>query len=255
MLCLYSKTGALTGRNKSIPQSLDAVTGNILIQDLALARPFAEFAASICFFDKTQVKELYCQQMFIRFDRMFNSSNLSSTMTHHSLPVLNYGLTINSWRHIQTAWKWKFRCSAEDLLEDTEDTVDTLQARHSCATESHLYGLSMETLAGPAEDVLLLFLNASTTWQIRCKAVPGGALLLYGEAQFNHNHSPSALVQDARQGRGVLSNTSLAPNADDVAHRVFHKNCSTQTMDMSMVSVLLGILAASPCMSCHPRER
>ncbi|KAG1723163.1 hypothetical protein EDD22DRAFT_790177, partial [Suillus occidentalis] len=223
MLCLYSKTGALTGRDKLIPHSLDAVTGDILIQDLALARPFAEFAASVCFLDNAQVKELYRQQMFIKFDRLFNSSDLSSTMTRHSLPTLNYGLTINSWRHIQTAWKRKFRCSAEDLLEeDTEDTVDALQAGHSRATENRLYGLSVETLAGPAEDVLPLFLNASTTWQVRCKAVPGGALLPYTEARFNHNHSlsESALAQDAYRGKGTPSNTSLVPNADDVARRV-----------------------------------
>ncbi|KAG1848267.1 hypothetical protein F4604DRAFT_1502194, partial [Suillus subluteus] len=249
MLCLYSKTGALTGKDKLIPHSLDAVTGDILIQDLALARPFAEFAASVCFLNNTQVKELYRQQMFIKFDRLFNSSDLSSTMTRHSLPALNYSLTINSWRHIQTAWKRKFRCSAENLLEeDTEDTVDALQAGHSRATENRLYGLSVETLAGPAEDVLPLFLNASTTWQIRCKAVPGGALLPYTEARFNHNHSPSALAQDACQGKGAPSNTSLAPNADDVAHRVIEllMPVLTSTMQAAISNAVASLPKATP---------
>lgn len=251
MLCLYSKTGALTGKDKLIPHSLDAVTGDILIQDLALARPFAEFAASVCFLDNAQVKELYRQQMFIKFDRLFNSSDLSSTMTRHSLPALNYGLTINSWRHIQTAWKRKFRCSAEDLLEeDTEDTVDALQAGHSRATENRLYGLSVETLAGPAEDVLPLFLNASTTWQVRCKAVPGGALIPYAEARFNHNRSPSesALVQDAYRGRGAPSNTLLAPNADDVARRVIEllMPALTSTIQAAISSAVASLSKPTP---------
>jgi hypothetical protein len=60
MLCLYSKTGALTGKDKLIPHSLDAVTGDILIQDLALARPFAEFAASICFLTRPRSRCCFC---------------------------------------------------------------------------------------------------------------------------------------------------------------------------------------------------
>jgi hypothetical protein len=68
--------GALTGKDKLIPHSLDVVTSGILIQDLALARPFAEFAAFICFLDNAQVKELYRQQMCVKFDRLFNSSDL-----------------------------------------------------------------------------------------------------------------------------------------------------------------------------------
>ncbi|KAG6372831.1 hypothetical protein JVT61DRAFT_7249 [Boletus reticuloceps] len=41
LLCQYSKTSGMTGHDKLIPHSLDAITSNILIQDLALARPFA----------------------------------------------------------------------------------------------------------------------------------------------------------------------------------------------------------------------
>jgi len=180
ILCLYSKTGALTGKDRLIPHSLDAVTGDILIQDLALSRPFAEFAASICFPNHANIIELYRQHVFIRFDRLFNSSDLSSVMTQHSLPFLNYNLTINSWRHIQTAWKRKFRCSTDDVIEEgTDDTIEALQAGHSRATENRIYGLSVQALAGAAEDVLPLFLSASTTWQIRCKTSPGGTLLPY----------------------------------------------------------------------------
>ena len=40
-----------------------------------------------------------------------------------------------------------------------------LQAGHIHATENCIYGLSMHSLAGAAEDFLPLFLKASTLWQ------------------------------------------------------------------------------------------
>jgi len=101
-----------------ISHSLDAVTSDILIQDLALARAFAEFAAYTCFPDKPEVKEIHCDQLFVNYQRLFNSSDLSAIMTCHSLSFLQYGLMINSWRHIQIAWKHKFRCSLDDLLKE-----------------------------------------------------------------------------------------------------------------------------------------
>ncbi|KAG2741288.1 hypothetical protein P692DRAFT_201655850, partial [Suillus brevipes Sb2] len=105
MLCMYSKTSAMTGQDKLVPHSLDAVTSDILIQDLALARPFAEFAAHVCFPEDEAMKDRYRNQLFVNFKKSFDSTHLSTVMTRHSLPHLNYGLTINSWRHIHTAWK------------------------------------------------------------------------------------------------------------------------------------------------------
>ncbi|KAG1854259.1 hypothetical protein F4604DRAFT_1591328, partial [Suillus subluteus] len=184
MLCMYSKTSALTGKDKLIPHSLDAVTSDILIQDLALARPFAEVAAHICFPGDSAMKDRYRNQLFVNFRKLFDSDHLSAVMMRYSLPHLNYKLTINSWRHIQTAWKRKFKCSTEELIEeDGKDSVEALQAGHSRSTENRVYGLSMQAMAGAAEDVLPLFLNTSTTWQIKCKTFPGGQFLSYHQAR------------------------------------------------------------------------
>ena len=49
LLCQYSKTTALTRHDKLIPHGLDAITSDILIQDLAMAHPFAQLAAEVCF--------------------------------------------------------------------------------------------------------------------------------------------------------------------------------------------------------------
>ncbi|KAI6009129.1 hypothetical protein EDC04DRAFT_2610721 [Pisolithus marmoratus] len=148
LLCQYLKTTALTGKDKLIPHALDGITSDILVQDLALARPFAEVAARACFPDKPEVVDL--------------------------LPILHFGLTIGSWRHIQTAWKCKLGCAVEDIIEmDTEDNVEALQAGHSRSTENRVYGISIEALAGAAEDVLPAYLNASMEWQRHCQ-VPLG---------------------------------------------------------------------------------
>ncbi|KAF8425053.1 hypothetical protein L210DRAFT_3509366 [Boletus edulis BED1] len=148
LLCQYSKTSAMTGHEKLIPHSLDAITSDILIQDLALARPFAQLAAKICFDDETVVR-LYKELLFVNFDRKFTSENLSAVMAKYSLPRTQYALTINPWRHIQTAWKRKFKCTMEHIVEiDETENVDALQAGHTRATENRIYGLSTHSLAG-----------------------------------------------------------------------------------------------------------
>ena len=177
--CQYTKTTALTGHDKLIPHGVDAVTSDILIQDLALARPFAQLATKICF-RSDSVVQLYKNHLFVNFDRAFTSDDLSTVMKKYSLPRIQFGMTINSWRHIQMAWKRKFNCAMEDLIEmNREDDVDALQAGHTRATENRIYELSPQSLAGAAEDILPLFLEVSTKWQKCCKAMPGGSGLPY----------------------------------------------------------------------------
>ncbi|KAI6142054.1 hypothetical protein BKA82DRAFT_28410 [Pisolithus tinctorius] len=165
LLCQYSKTTALTGNERLIPHGLDAVTSDILIQDLAMARPFAQIAAKVLF-DDPAITRLYKEMLFVNFNRTFTSEDLSAVMAKYSLPRINFSLTINPWHHIQTAWKRKFKCAVEDIVEvDEGEDVEALQAGHTRATENRIYGLSTQSLAGAAEDVLPLFLQASSSWQ------------------------------------------------------------------------------------------
>ncbi len=66
--------------------------------------------------------------------------------------------------------------------DETQDSIHALQSGHSRQTENHLYGITAEALAGAAEDVLPLYLDASTDWQVACHVVPGGHMLPYTEA-------------------------------------------------------------------------
>jgi hypothetical protein len=71
----------------------------------------------------------------------------------------------------------------EELMEEDEnDSVQAQQSGHSRRTENRVYGLSPDAMAGAPEDLLPLFLDASTDWQVACKVVPGGLGLTYSQA-------------------------------------------------------------------------
>ncbi|KAI6019570.1 hypothetical protein EDC04DRAFT_2901767 [Pisolithus marmoratus] len=205
LLGQYSKMSALTGQDKLIPHALDALTSDILIQDLALACPFAEIAAKICFADE-EVSQLYHDHLFVNFDRLFTSNDLSTVMAKYSLP---------QGEHIQTAWKHKFKCAMDDIVEmDMEDDVDALQAGHSHATENRVYGLSTHSLAGAAEDILPLFLQASMGWQEHCQVMPSGSGLPYQQAR-SYLFKPKASTRPPKEPTATMHNSSMSCATDD----------------------------------------
>ncbi|KAG2110016.1 hypothetical protein DEU56DRAFT_985445 [Suillus clintonianus] len=170
MLRTYHKGSALSGTDKLIPHSIDGVTADIMIQDLALTRPFAEVAAHICYPDKPWIKESYQKHIFMNDHKLFTSEQLSATMARES-------------HRLQR----KLGRFAEELLEeDDQDTIEALQAGHSRTTENRIYGLSPDTLAAGAEDLLPQFLQASTNWQLLMHTVPGGLELAYTDARTHH---------------------------------------------------------------------
>ncbi|KAG1855255.1 hypothetical protein F4604DRAFT_1590815, partial [Suillus subluteus] len=198
MLRTYHKSGALSGMDKLIPHSIDGVTADLIIQDLALTRPFAEVVAHVCFPDRPAIKEMYQTNLFVNNHKLFNTDQLTATMARVSIPFLGFGLGVNSWRHISTAFKRKLGRFAEDLLEDDEqDTVEALQAGHNRSTENRIYGLSPDALAGAPEDLLPLFLQASTNWQLVMHTVPGGLQLPYTLAR---SHKFKQLAESGRFG-------------------------------------------------------
>ncbi|KAH0581484.1 hypothetical protein H2248_011200 [Termitomyces sp. 'cryptogamus'] len=97
-----------------------------------------------------------------------------------SAEVMQADLTIQSWRQVCIAFRRRMCTALDDLIEsDSGDTIEAMQATHSRRTENRIYGLSMDALSGVAEDVLPLYLQASTHWQIASCAVPGGLALPY----------------------------------------------------------------------------
>ena len=187
VVCQYHKSGSITGNDKVIPHALDAVTSDLVIQDLAIARPFAELAAFLCYPQDKDIQGRYNSYLFVNNRELFTSTQLTTIMRSYTLPVFDFGMGVNDWRHISAAFRRKLCPGLDDLIEeDTHDTVSALQSGHTRRTENRIYGISPDALAGPAEDVLPLFLDASTDWQVACKMVPGGHLLPYHQARMQH---------------------------------------------------------------------
>lgn len=138
------------------------------------------------------------------FGKLFTSAKITDSMTKISFPVLNWNLKISSWRHINIAFKRKLCSKSYALLTDEESTSSSahaLQSGHSARTENRIYGLSPDSLIGATEDIMQVFLNASTEWQRLFGIVPGGAMLKFHQATMSQygvlqamGHLPSFLL-------------------------------------------------------------
>jgi hypothetical protein len=174
LMRMYTKTGATTGVDKLIPHGLDAVTADLMIQDLAIARPFAELAVNICYPNDANIKNLYKFQLFVNHTKGFDSTDLTDIMKRLTLPVLGFGVGINAWRHIHVSFNRKLCPMVDKVLELAEvDTADIIQYGHGSKVHHNTYGLSHDSLAGLPEDILPDFMDASTGWQVKSKVVPG----------------------------------------------------------------------------------
>jgi hypothetical protein len=184
ILCTYTKTSAATRSDKYIPHALDGFSSDLMVQDLAIARPFAEFAAHMSYPNPAAIVYLYRNHIFVNQDRLFNTEDLKAGIQQLTVSHLDVKLGVNGFRHVSTAFRRKICNAMEELIEeDDNDSVQAQQSGHSRRTENRVYGLSADAMAGAPEDLLPLFLDASTDWQVACKVVPGGLGLTYSEAR------------------------------------------------------------------------
>ncbi|KIM35208.1 hypothetical protein M413DRAFT_32674 [Hebeloma cylindrosporum] len=179
LLCTYTKTSAATCSDKCIPHALDGFSSDLLVQDMAITRPFAEFAAHLSYHNPGLIVHLYRNHLFVNQDKLFTTVDLKA-----GIQELTYSLSAEALqRH------------GGSIELDDEDSVAAQQSSHSRQTENRVYGLSADSMAGAPEDLLYLFLNASTIWQSACKIVPGRLALPYSEARAGNFHS---LVQSGK---------------------------------------------------------
>ncbi|KZT18427.1 hypothetical protein NEOLEDRAFT_1152627 [Neolentinus lepideus HHB14362 ss-1] len=182
------------------------------------------FLVHILYPDRVDIKKLYAEHLFVNNCKAFESHILTSIMGDFSLPVLGIQLGINPWRHVSTSWKRKHCKEMFDLLqEEIQESADVLQAGHNADTENRIYGLSQFALASMPEDLIPLFLDASTRWHNTCKVVPGGVVLPYHKARscdFS-KYAPPAIskitpvpevLQELVQVLTPLLNQNMAPH-------------------------------------------
>ena len=249
ILRTYSKMSAVTGQDRLIPHAVDGITSDLMVQSLALARPFAQLAIHICYPQDRNLANLYRQYMFVNFDKPFTTEDLSRLMAKTSLPHTNVKLTINPWRHISIAFRRKLTNYSDDILDlDGHDTIDALQAGHSRATENRIYGLSPEALAGAAEDTLPLFLEVSTRWQLAMHTVPGGLGLSYKSASMAAFHllakSGQLGVEVQRSVSGQMEPHGLKLSEAKIAEYVLEKLDDTigRSLETRLVNSLVCAL-------------
>ncbi|KAJ3533285.1 hypothetical protein NM688_g7305 [Phlebia brevispora] len=190
LLRTYAKTTGMSGVDRLIPHSIDAFEADLLIQDLALARPFAEFAVQECFPEDATRLNLYQYHLFVHFDKLFDTPTLSKSMATYTLPFLTSKITVHDWRHLAIAFRRVLCPTHIDIYSEEdnvgEDHVAAEQTGHTVRTERLKYAITAEALAGPSEDVLPLFFQASNNWQQTMRVVPGGLELTYLEAKSTH---------------------------------------------------------------------
>lgn len=134
---------------------------------------------------------MYYDLAFMDYGKEFTSAKLTDAMAKTSFPVLNWDLKINAWRHINIAFKRKLCSKSYALLTDEESMspAHALQSGHSVQTENRIYGLTSDSLIGATEDIMQVFLEASTEWQRIFGIVPGGVLLRFHQATMDRYSS------------------------------------------------------------------
>jgi hypothetical protein len=172
------KTTSMTGRDRTIPHSLDACTADLMIQMLGLARPFAEFAARLVYHDRPSVQADYRDAAWMNFGKRFTTEDITAIMQKYTGQELGRALGVNDWRHYMAASRRKLCPRADQILDgdgDLDEGVDpgVAQFGHNLETDLRTYGRSDDAALTHREDVLDAMLDASTDWQIVVNVIPG----------------------------------------------------------------------------------
>lgn len=159
---------------RRILHSLDGFQSSAIIHDLAILRPFAEFAAKKVFPDKPEIHTLYHTHIFVDFDKLFTTDKLSSCLSNWTAKHIGVAFTVSPIRHISIAWRRRL-CSRETAFLDLEleGFIAAEQAGHSLRVEREHYGIASEGLMGCSEDMLPKYFEASASWQKAMGVVPG----------------------------------------------------------------------------------
>ena len=239
ILCCYHKSQNITTVPKLIPHALDAFCASLVVQDLAIARPFAELAVYLCFPDRLDIQSNYRKHLFTNNGQPFQTPNITKTMRTYTLQTLGCQLGISDWRHVSIAFRRKHCPRLLEMVDQINvDTVQALQASHSMQTENRIYGLGeLSTVLG-GERPLEEFLDASIEWQGVCNVVPGGGFLPYIEAITER-----LSTNTKRKRRQVASLVDLSDaTLERIADLVTAKMNGTLLVGSDSVEILLGLL-------------
>lgn len=172
---LYSKTRGVTGMDKMAPTALDGFTSGLMLMDLTVGRPFAEFVIRQCYPDKLHLQRAAHNNVFLSTDGIPTSALLSDAMGELTLSALGFPITLLPYRHAGIALRRKL-CpfqKPENFLGDDElgDQVGAAQTGHSVRVEGMHYAVTALSKVGVYmfTPLILLLLQSRTLNQIFLK--------------------------------------------------------------------------------------
>ncbi|KAJ7573464.1 hypothetical protein C8J56DRAFT_903468 [Mycena floridula] len=180
----YSKDNNISQQDRYIPMGLCGVSGDLLVQLHSLARPLAVlFSAALEHEDSITLQ--YKRMLFMGFEKPFTSKKLATLLRQYTSPVTSFDIAIADFRQIFVGFRERNLGKTHNLLLEDGDSTDTIEAEqmgHSRTTEKANYGLCSNGWEGASDEIILLFLQASSRWQVLLEVVPGALQLPYHSA-------------------------------------------------------------------------
>jgi hypothetical protein len=166
MVRMYQKTTAITGMDRLIPSAFDAFHADLVVQTLAIARPFALIAASVCFQNNPKILHQYASQLFMGYGKTISTDDMTGCMKRLTAAHLGAAFGVRDYRQFSTSFRRKLLKEDMDFLEgeSTMESLDAQQMGHSRSTDLMHYGRTTEAFVG-SEDVLPGLLRVSVKWQ------------------------------------------------------------------------------------------
>jgi hypothetical protein len=177
---MYTKMTATMG-DRCIPAALDAFSAALATQIFKVARPFAVFAANICFPGDKGIQTLYRSQMYMGYGRKFTTEDISQRLMDVSPMFLRTDakLGVRAYRQIMTSFYYRYSQESFKLMDEVDGNVSlhAQQAGHSKRVELTHYGNTSHSLLGP-EVYMAALIECSRQWQRICSVPPGSSLVI-----------------------------------------------------------------------------
>lgn len=171
----YGKASSQRGYDRTIPHALPAVAGDILLQNLYIARDFATFAAIQKWGPKSFQHRLYHDRLLVDYDSSMTSTAVTATLRKVAFPILRWKPGVQDVRHILLAFA-RHHCRATDVLMEPDEAehIRGYQAGHTVGMERGHYGISNELWNRLiAEEIIPKYLQYSADMQRVLHIVPG----------------------------------------------------------------------------------
>ena len=123
---------------------------------------FAEQAVQILFPDQTALLSLWHMNLFIKFDCLYTTEELSCVLQIASLKTMDVGIGIQDYRQMSVCVRHAYCPRLDELMMfNDKKNAAVLQSGHSKAIENRLYGMSAGYLGQLLENIVEPFAIAS----------------------------------------------------------------------------------------------